>query len=119
MKEFSEAKLKSKLKKTISTCTNSEKYSKIMKDTIKNSKTKPQFWNEIIKTKHKPLLDIIFSYLLQQKDMKKTLSYFYSPQFTKELKEKNKKGIKESFIMKPVAIAIKDVIKKIKQQPKH
>lgn len=116
MKEFSESELKSKLKKTIVKCSKSDKYSKIMKDTIKNSKTKPQFWIEIIKTKHKPLLDIIFSFLLKQKDMKKNLSYMYSNQFSNEIKKKNKNSVKESFIMKPIALATKEIVKKIKQQ---
>lgn len=116
MKELTEGSLKNKLKNTITKCTNSNKFTKIMDDVVKQSKTKPEFWVEIVKKKHKPLLDITFAYLLQQKNMKKSLSYFYSSKFTKELNKKNKKLVKESFIMNAISVATRDIIKKLKQQ---
>lgn len=115
MKDLSKSSLTSKIKKTIKLCVTNKKYKKILIKSIKTSRMKKEFWENITTSKHKKIFDVIINYLLQQDKMIKILSVFYDKDFSK----KNKKKIpKEAYIMNIMSLAVKDVVKYIKEQNK-
>jgi len=114
MGELSVSNLTNKIKKTIKLCISDKKYKKILLKSIKTSKMKKEFWINIITSKHKKIFDVILNYLFQQDKMIKVLSFLYDAEFIK----KNKKEPKEAYIMNIMSLAVKDVIKYIKEQPK-
>lgn len=112
MGELSKSNLTNKIKKTIKLCVTDKKYNKILLKSIKTSRMKLEFWKNIITPKHKKILDVILNYLFQQDKMIKILSIFYDKDFSK----KKKKASKEEYIMNIMSLAVKDVVKYIKEQ---
>ena len=118
MKELSEASLTSKIKKTIIKCNKSKKYEKVMESVMKYTNTKPIFWDNIVKDRYRPILDVILKYIYEQKKAKNTLTYLYSSKFTSDLKKKknNKEKMpKEIHIMQMLKVATKDVLAILKK----
>ena len=121
MKELSEASLTSKLRRTISKCAKSKKYKKVMEAVMKHTNTKPIFWENIVKDRYKPILNVILKYVYEQKNMKNTLTYLYSSKFTSDLKKKKtkkEKMPKEIHIMQILKVATKDVLAILKKNHK-
>ena len=121
MKELSEASLTSKLRRTISKCAKSKKYKKVMESVMKHTNTKPIFWENIVKDRYKPILNVILKYIYEQKETKNTLTYLYSSKFTSDLKKKKtkkEKMPKEIHIMQMLKVATKDVLAILKKNHK-
>jgi hypothetical protein len=122
MGELSETTLKKKVKQTINKCVKNKQFKKIMDQVQKKSKTKIDFWQNIIKPKYNKIYDMLFNFIIKQKNIPKIFSYMYSEKFKNQLNIKNKKKktnlVKEIFIMKILTDGVKVFLKNLKKQNK-